>query len=126
VTAATYPEDKSMGREGMLLNVICVLAALVFVALAIMNFLAEGSFFSTDSLFITLVWLMLAMLFLAVPALDMFSRGVMRFPFGPAGKTTGDPVSRRASVAATTDAKGRPMPPDVRRMMSDMKGGQKE
>jgi hypothetical protein len=25
VTAATYPEGKSMGREGMLLNVICVL-----------------------------------------------------------------------------------------------------
>jgi len=118
-----------MGREGKLLNLICVLCALAFVGLAIMNYFAEGSFKSTDSLFITLVWAMLALLFLAVPALDLTSRGVVRIPFvgrkkaAPAAAASGGSTS---TTAVTTDAKGRTMPPDVRRMVSDMKSGQKQ
>ena len=107
-----------MGAEGRILNLLCVLAALAFLGLAVLNFLSEGSFLSTDSLFITLVWGMLAMLFLSVPALDMFSRGVIRIPFvGRKAKATAAPAG---SGPVTTDAKGRPMPPDVRRMVSDM------
>ncbi|MEA2206967.1 MAG: hypothetical protein QOE77_3743 [Blastocatellia bacterium] len=113
-----------MGREGLLLNVICVLCAIAFVGLAIMNFFAEGSFRSTDSLFITLVWGMLAILFLAVPAMDLTSRGVIKVPF--VGRKKQAPAAGSTSTTAvTTDAKGRPMPPDVRRMVSDMKSGQK-
>ncbi|MDX6612453.1 MAG: hypothetical protein QOD75_1639 [Blastocatellia bacterium] len=108
-----------MGGEGRILNLLCVLAALAFLALAVLNFLSEGNFLSTDSLFITLVWVMLAMLFLSVPALDMFSRGVIRVPFM---KGKGKPaVVSAGNAPVTTDAKGRPMPPDVRRMVSDMK-----
>jgi hypothetical protein len=124
VNTATHAEAHSMGGEGRILNLICVVAALAFLGLAVLNFLSEGSFLSTDSLFITLVWGMLAMLFLAVPALDMTSRGVIRVPF--IGKKP-QPVSAASSgsTQVTTDAKGRPMPPDVRRMMSDMKSGKK-
>jgi hypothetical protein len=116
-----------MGREGMLLNLICVLCAVAFVVLAVMNFLAEGSFFSTDSLFITLVWLMLAMLFLAVPGMDLLSRSVIMNRFGFIKSRAPAPTAGATSTTVvTTDAKGRPMPPDVRRMVSDMKSGQKQ
>jgi hypothetical protein len=124
MNTAVQSEGDSMGREGMLLNLICVLAALAFLALAVMNFLSEGNFLSTDSLFITLVWAMLAMLFLAVPALDMMSRGVIRVPF--IGGKRPAKAAPNANAPVTTDAKGRPMPPDVRRMVSDMKSGQKQ
>lgn len=107
-------------RGTRILNLICVLIALAFVALAVLNYFSEGSFFSTDSLFITLVWLMLAGLFLAVPGLDMMARGAIPIPFrrraaGKAGPGAG------GDTPVTTDAKGRTMPPDVRRMVADMK-----
>lgn len=112
-----------MGGEGKILNLICVLAALAFLALAVLNFLSEGNFLSTDSLFITLVWAMLAMLFLSVPALDMMSRGTIKVPF-IGRKAQPAAASGSSKTAVITDAKGRPMPPDVRRMVSDMKSGQ--
>ncbi len=112
-------DDNSM-RGTRILNLICVLIALAFIALAVLNFLSEGSFFSTDSLFITLVWLMLAGLFLAVPGLDMMSRGVIRVPFR--GRGAGKAGAAAAGdTGVTTDARGRTMPPDVRRMVADMK-----
>lgn len=113
-----------MRNESMILNVICVLVALAFVALAVLNFLSEGSFFSTDSLFITLVWLMLASLFLSVPALDMKARGVFPSPFRRRAAPASVPAPG-GSKPVTTDAKGRTMPPDVRRMVADMNTKQK-
>src|SRR2546427_11191218 len=110
-------EGDSMKREGMVLNLICVLAALAFVALAVLNYLSEGSFLSTDSLFMFAVCATLAMLFLSVPALDMMSRGLIRFP---SRRRKGQAPPPPGGSAPITDAKGRPMPPDVRRMVSDM------
>lgn len=113
-----------MGGEGRLLNLICLLAALGFVALAVLNYLSEGSFLSTDSLFITLVWVMLAALFLSVPAMDMKARGVIRMPTRRRGGQP--PVTAGINAPVTTDAKGRPMPPDVRRMVADMSSKPKQ
>lgn len=111
-----------MRGEGRILNLICVLAALAFLGLAVLNFFSEGSFLSIDSLFITLVWGVLAMLFLSVPVLEMYSRGIIKIPFvGGKAKATSVPASNAPVI---TDAKGRPMPPDVRRMVSDMKSRQ--
>ena len=122
MTTAIHPEADSRSGEGRLLNLICVLAALAFVGLAVLNFFSEGSFLSTDSLFITLVWGLLAMLFLSVPLLDMYSRGIIKIPFvGRKAKAASAPAG---NAPVTTDAKGRPMPPDVRRMVSDMKSRQ--
>ena len=112
-----------MRSEGRVLNLICVLAALAFVALAVLNYLSEGSFLATDSLFITLVWAMLAALFLSVPAMDMKARGVIRFPFR---RRKDQAASTPGGSAPVTDAKGRPMPPDVRRMVSDMSAKPKQ
>src|SRR5688572_11738276 len=119
----TMQSDDNSMRGTRILNLICVLIALAFVSLAVLNFFSEGSFLSTDSLFITLVWLMLAGLFLAVPGLDMMSRGVIRVPFR--GRGAGK-AGAAADTAGTTDARGRTMPPDVRRMVADMKTKQKQ
>src|SRR4029453_10565361 len=107
----TMQSDDSSMRGTRILNLICVLIALAFVALAVLNFLSEGSFFSTDSLFITLVWLMLAGLFLAVPGFDMMSRGVIRIPFRGrgSGKAGTSGTGTGAGTAGTTDARGRTM-----------------
>lgn len=121
---AIQSDDNSM-RGTRILNLICVLIALAFVALVVLNFLSEGSFFSTDSLFITLVWLMLAALFLSVPALDMWSRGVIRVPFRRRAAQAPVPASGE-NKPVTTDAKGRTIPPDVRRMVADMNTKQKQ
>jgi hypothetical protein len=121
----TMQSEGNSTRGTKILNLICVLIALAFVALAVLNFLSEGSFFSTDSLFITLVWLMLAALFLSVPALDMWSRGVIPVPFRR--RVQPAPVSDSGGTkTVTTDAKGRTMPPDVRRMVADMNTKQKQ
>src|SRR5688572_5055993 len=117
-------DDNSM-RGTRILNLICVLIALAFVALAVLNFFSEGSFLSTDSLFITLVWLMLAGLFLAVPGLDMMSRGVIRVPFRGRGSGKASPETG-SGTPVTTDARGRTVPPDVRRMVADMKAKPKQ
>ncbi|MEP6707280.1 MAG: hypothetical protein ABJC05_07160 [Pyrinomonadaceae bacterium] len=116
-------EGKAARSEGKVLNLICVLAALAFVALAVLNYLSEGSFLSTDSLFMFAVCATMALLFLSVPALDMMSRGVIRVPFRGRKDQAPPPPGGSAPI---TDARGRPMPPDVRRMVSDMSAKPKQ
>jgi cytochrome c oxidase subunit IV len=65
----------------MILNLICVLLAVGFLALAASNFTMAGSFLSIDSLFLTAVCLMLAGIFLISPALTLKERGLLKNPF---------------------------------------------
>src|SRR5438128_12339087 len=66
--------ELQMKREESLLNLICFIAAAGFIAFVVYNFFAAGSFISTDGLFFTVVPLVLALSFLAVPAMDIISR----------------------------------------------------
>ncbi len=61
-------------REQSLLNLICLIAAALFLALVAYNLLAAGSVISTDGLFFTVVPLLLAFVFLVVPGLDMWKK----------------------------------------------------
>jgi cytochrome c oxidase subunit 4 len=61
-------------REQSLLNLICLIAAGLFLALVAYNLFAAGSVISTDGLFFTVVPLLLALLFLVVPGLDMWKK----------------------------------------------------
>src|SRR5690349_25096859 len=61
-------------REQSLLNLICLIAAALFLALVAYNLFAAGSVISTDGLFFTVVPLLLALLFLVVPGLDMWKK----------------------------------------------------
>jgi len=123
--------ELQMKREESLLNLICFIAAAGFIAFVVYNFFAAGSFISTDGLFFTVVPLVLALSFLAVPAMDIISRrrGTRVIEAGnvqprvAAGR--GAPplqagAAQFASAPALKDAKGRAMPPDVNRMVAEM------
>jgi Zn-dependent protease with chaperone function len=130
-----------MKSEGMLLNVVCLVMALGFLALAGLSYMSSGNFISTDNLFFSSVAGMMALLFLLVPVTSYISdRRAKKAPAGeaaaaakgrPAALGTGRAASASALAAAsarnpvrftdTVDARGRPIPPDVARMVDVMK-----
>ena len=121
--------DANMGgtnREVRLLNLLCLLAAAGLFALIAYNLLASGSILSTDGLFFTVVPLMLALCFLAVPGLEILNRQLekrkLRGGAAPATIASGakaGPVLQ-AARATLKDARGRTLPPDVSRMVAQM------
>lgn len=69
-------------KSDLLLMGVCVVLAAGFLILAGLNAAEAGNFLTIDSLFFTAVCLLLAMTFVAVPALTMRSRGVRPFYVG--------------------------------------------
>ena len=130
MTEALEREGSSVKSEEKLLYLVCLLMALLFFGLAGLNYFSAGNFISTDSLFFTTVAGMMALLFLLVPALSIRankkaakvaeSGGTASLPGRAAA-----PALRSGAVGANApvlkDAKGRPVPPDVRKMMEQMK-----
>jgi hypothetical protein len=115
-------ETRSMKSELKLLNLICVIIALGFLALIVLNALFSPQLLTTDNLFVTMVCLVMALMFGINPLLHLKSEGKLPIPFQKR-------LARRAAaahVAASTtppllDAKGRAVPPDVRSMIANMK-----
>jgi hypothetical protein len=114
-----------MKSEAKLLNVICIIAALVFVALAVLNALLSASFLTTDNLFVTMVCMLMALMFAVNPLLYLKDEGRLPIPFqkrkaiqAPAVEPGGRALPPAAPLL---DAKGRAVPPDVRSMMARMK-----
>ncbi|MFL6253510.1 MAG: cytochrome C oxidase subunit IV family protein [Pyrinomonadaceae bacterium] len=66
-------------KSDLLLMVVCVAMAAGFLVFAGLNAVEAGNFLSIDSLFFTAVCLLLALTFVAVPALTMHQRGVHPF-----------------------------------------------
>ncbi|HEX8293375.1 MAG TPA: cytochrome C oxidase subunit IV family protein [Pyrinomonadaceae bacterium] len=62
-------------RSDLLLMGVCVLMAAGFLVLAGLNAVEAGKFLTIDSLFFTAVCMLLALTFVAIPALTMRSRG---------------------------------------------------
>lgn len=109
-----------MKNEAKLLNLICIIAALAFVALAALNAISSGQFFTTDNLFVTAVCLLMALMFAVNPLLYMKDEGKLPIPFRKKAalnrpQIAGDPTP------PLLDAKGRAVPPDVRSMVANMK-----
>ena len=69
-------------RSDLILMGVCVLMAAAFLVLAGLNAAEAGNFLTIDSLFFTAVCLLLALTFVAVPALTMRMRGVRPFYVG--------------------------------------------
>src|ERR687894_2220333 len=115
-----------MSKELKILNLLCLLVALGFLALAIWSALASGDFFTTDNLFIIVVSLTMALLFAINPLLYLKSEGRLPIPFmkrsieAPAGSGDWGQIRSGASAPPLLDAKGRAVPPDVRAMVSRM------
>lgn len=112
-----------MSKELKILNLLCLIIALAFLALAIWSALASGDFFTTDNLFIIVVSLVMALLFAINPLLYLKSENRLPIPFmkrsveAPAGGEWGQ---IRSSAPPLLDAKGRAVPPDVRAIVSRM------
>jgi len=111
-----------MSKELRLLNLLCIIAAIFFLALIGVNAIASGdirNLLSTDNLFVTMICLLMALTFAVNPLLYLKSEGKLRIPF------TKKPATTTSQISGTTDppmldAKGRAMPPDVRAMVSQM------
>ena len=63
-------------KSDLILIGVCVLLAAGFLFLAGVNAVEAGNFLTIDSLFFTLVCLLLALTFVAVPALTLHERGI--------------------------------------------------
>jgi hypothetical protein len=112
-----------MKRELGLLNLICLLVALGFLAMAIVSILNSGDFLTIDNLFIIAVSLVIALLFAINPLLYLKSEGRLPLPFmkkSQAAISTGGEWGQIRSNTAPPllDAKGRAVPPDVRAIVS--------
>ncbi len=126
---STTIEEMGMNKESAVLNIICLLAAIGLIAFAVVNALLTGDFLTTDNLFLTTVCLVLALMFAASPLISLLSSGKVPLPFISRKTDEPQPVSSRSGAAQITsatappllDAKGRPVPPDVRAMVDRMK-----
>ena len=74
-----------MKKQDLILNAICMLFATGFIVMALSNVRRAGNFFSIDSLFITLVSLLLAGIFMVVPLLWAYENGVLKNLFAAEG-----------------------------------------
>ena len=124
-----------MKREESLLNLVCIIAAAGFFALIAYDLVAGGSIISTDGLFFIVVPLVFALSFLAVPGFEILSRVLekrksARGDGAPQlAAAGGAPTARLVggqSTPALKDARGRSMPPDVSRMVNQMKAGKEK
>lgn len=114
-----------MKKELGLLNVICIVVAVLFLGLAVVNALTSAELLTTDNLFITIVCLVMALMFGVNPLLYLKSEGRLPIPFAKRlsqSKTqvAGSPGAPRIAAPAPPllDAKGRPVPADVRQLAS--------
>jgi hypothetical protein len=115
-----------MKKELGLLNLICLLVALGFLALAVISVIASGDFLTIDNLFIITVSLVMALLFAINPLLYLKSEGRLPLPFvkrsaaAVPAATNSEWGQIRSQQPPLLDAKGRAVPPDVRAMVSRM------
>jgi cytochrome c oxidase subunit 4 len=71
-----------LGKADFVMIGVCVLLAAACLFFAGKNAAEAGNFFTTDSLFFTLVCLLLALTFVIVPALTLRERGIHPFRVG--------------------------------------------
>lgn len=117
-TAGTSP----MTKELKLLNLICIVVALGFIAAAALNALFSPQLFTTDNLFVTMVCLVMALMFAVNPLLYLKSEGKLPIPFQKrlARRSTTTTAQLSGSRPPLLDAKGRAVPPDVSSMVANM------
>lgn len=117
-----------MRKELGLLNIVCILIALGFLAMAVISALGSGDFLTIDNLFIITVCLVMALMFIVPSLFHLHSQGKLPVPFVKRQLAPGAAPSREASrsmpARSTTppllDAKGRAVPPDVKAIMNRM------
>ena len=136
-------ESTGMRAETAVLNILCVVAAIALIVFAVLKALSSGDFLSIDNLFFMTVFLVLALMFAINPLLYLKSQGKLPIPFMKRSASEAGPTkpgsARAAQLSATStanqpaatgpallDAKGRPVPSDVRQIMDRMKQPRRE
>ena len=115
-----------MSKELGLLNFLCILVALGFLAVIIVSAILSGDFFTIDNLFIITVCLVMALCFAVLPLMYLKSEGKLPFvsksvSVGSAGTAhLRSPAQIRSTSPPLLDAKGRAVPPDVKALMARM------
>jgi hypothetical protein len=118
-----------MKKELPFLNLICIIIAVGFLAAAVLNLISTSFEISTDNLFVTMVCMVMALVFIVNPLLYLKSEGRLPIPFVKGTAPTPQlstaspaPAARvpAASTPALLDAKGRAVPPDVKTIMAKM------
>jgi len=112
-----------MKKELGLLNFMCLLVALGFLALAVISVFASGDFLTTDNLFIITVSLVMALMFAINPLLYLKSEGRLPMPFmkkSVAAAPGGEWGQIKSHTPPLLDAKGRAVPPDVKAIVARM------
>ena len=116
-----------MSKELGLLNILCILVALGFLAVIVVSVILSGDFFTIDNLFIITVCLVMALMFVVNPLLYLRSEGKLPLPFvksvnapAVAGGGRADWGQFKSSTPPLLDAKGRAVPPDVKAMVTRM------
>ena len=116
-----------MSKELGLLNILCILAALGFLAVIVVSAILSGDFFTTDNLFIITVCLVMALMFIVSPLLYLWSEGKLPLPGikrssmpAVAGGANWGQVRSASTAPPLLDAKGRAVPPDVKAMVNRM------
>ena len=109
-----------MKNELGLLNLICVVVGLLFIAAAVLTALFYPPLLSTDNLFIILVCMVMALVFMSNPLLYLHSEGRLPNPFAKRLGRQKAAAQVAASSPPLLDAKGRAVPPDVKAMMAGM------
>ena len=116
-----------MSKELGLLNLLCLLAAVGFLGVAILSAILSGDFLTIDNLFIITVCLVMALMFAVNPLLYLKSEGKLPLPFVKRSSSTEVAGGGRADwgqIKSTTppllDAKGRAVPPDVKAIVARM------
>ena len=110
-----------MKRDLGLLNVLCIVVALLFIGFAVLNALVfSNEILTTDNLFVTMVCMVMALMFIVNPLLYLKSEGRLPIPF-----VKRLPKTETAQLAGVRppllDARGRAVPPDVSAMLARMK-----
>ncbi len=125
-SAEVSGETGLMKNELRVLNLLCFLAAVGFIVLAVLNAVLAGQLITTDNLFITMVCLLMALVFAVNPILQWHSEGRLPIPFQKRIAKQKAAAQVGASSPPLLDAKGRAVPPDVKSMMSNMQSRPRE
>jgi hypothetical protein len=126
-TQGQRPKTYVMSKELGLLNILCILAALGFLAVIVISAILSGDFFTTDNLFVITVCLVMALMFIVNPLLYLRSEGKLPLPFmkrsstpAVAGGANWGQIRSTSTTPPLLDAKGRAVPPDVKAMVNRM------
>ena len=109
-----------MKNELGLLNLVCIVIGLLFIAAAVLTALLFPPLLSTDNLFIIMVCMVMALMFISNPLLYLRSEGRLPIPFAKRLGRQKEVARLGGSTPPLLDAKGRAMPPDVKAMLAGM------